>query len=321
MPDLDFPTSPSVNDTYSFGGKTWVWTGSYWRLQQTGAINNIPIGNVVPAAGTFTTLSATGNIYGNGYNIDGVSKNQTFSQNSVPTGAIQGDVWINTDTGRQYIYFSDGTSSQWAEMEPFQAYSSTVTIANVSQQIDSFTGDGSTVTFTLTNTPTSANVVTVNYNGATLLHSSYSVSGANITFGSAPANGYEFDVTTIVGGDSQSVPAAGSNTQIQFNNTGVFGGTANLTFSTATNTLATVTISATGNITGDYILGNGSQLTGLPATYSNANVSTYLASGNNTSNIVTTGNISGSFLLGNGSQLTGVASKAYATGMSLVFGG
>ena len=35
-------------------------------------------------------------------------------------------------------------------------------------------------------------------------------------------------------------------------------------------------VSATGNITGSYILGNGSQLTGLPAQYSNANVAAYL---------------------------------------------
>jgi hypothetical protein len=61
----------------------------------------------------------------------------------------------------------------------------------------------------------------------------------------------------------------------------------------------TGSISATGNITaganilGQYILGNGSQLTGLPATYSNAQVSSYLASGTNTANIITTANITG----------------------------
>jgi hypothetical protein len=65
-------------------------------------------------------------------------------------------------------------------------------------------------------------------------------------------------------------------------------------------------ISANGNVTGNYIIGNGSQLTGLPASYSNSNVATYLASGNNTSNIVTTANISGNFFIGNGSQLTGI---------------
>jgi hypothetical protein len=49
-------------------------------------------------------------------------------------------------------------------------------------------------------------------------------------------------------------------------------------------------ISALGNITGNYILGNGSQLTGLPATYGNANVATFMA-GFGSNGISTTGNI------------------------------
>lgn len=28
---LNFPNSPSLNDTYTFGGKTWTWDGSIWR--------------------------------------------------------------------------------------------------------------------------------------------------------------------------------------------------------------------------------------------------------------------------------------------------
>ena len=107
-------------------------------------------------------------------------------------------------------------------------------------------------------------------------------------------------------------------------------------------------ISAVGNITGSYILGNGSQLTGIASSYGNANVVANLAAlgsnpvsttGNITSgniltgglisatstitsaanltggNILTagtvsaTGNITGNFFTGNGSQLTGVVSS------------
>ena len=81
--------------------------------------------------------------------------------------------------------------------------------------------------------------------------------------------------------------------------------------SNTTGTLQTIvqgndgSVSATGNVTGNYIFGNGSQLTGLPATYSNANVATFLADFG--SNVVsTTGNITGGYFLGNGSQLTGL---------------
>jgi hypothetical protein len=58
------------------------------------------------------------------------------------------------------------------------------------------------------------------------------------------------------------------------------------------------TISVAGNITGNYIFGNGSQLTGLPATYGNANVATFLAAfGSNT--ISTSGNVTAGNFIGN----------------------
>ena len=51
-------------------------------------------------------------------------------------------------------------------------------------------------------------------------------------------------------------------------------------------------------------------LANLPAgNYSNSNVSSFLASGTETSNIVTAGNISGTYLFGNGSLLTGITAN------------
>jgi hypothetical protein len=96
--------------------------------------------------------------------------------------------------------------------------------------------------------------------------------------------------------------------------TGVFSATGDITSVaniTGGNILTAGAITATGNITGNYFLGNGSQLTGLPSTYTDANVTTLLANlGSNvisgTGNITTTANISGNYILGNGSQLTGL---------------
>ena len=64
------------------------------------------------------------------------------------------------------------------------------------------------------------------------------------------------------------------------------------------NLISSGSITATGNITGNYILGNGSQLTGLPATYGNANVTTFLAAYGSNS-ISTSGNITAGNLVGN----------------------
>jgi len=73
-------------------------------------------------------------------------------------------------------------------------------------------------------------------------------------------------------------------------------------------------VSVSGNIVGNYILGNGAFLSGLPATYGNANVANYLPtfSGNLTAgNIsaagnITGGNVSGNYLYGNGVYITGL---------------
>lgn len=32
MTAIDFPNSPSVNDVFTFGSKSWKWTGTVWSL-------------------------------------------------------------------------------------------------------------------------------------------------------------------------------------------------------------------------------------------------------------------------------------------------
>jgi acetaldehyde dehydrogenase (acetylating) len=71
---------------------------------------------------------------------------------------------------------------------------------------------------------------------------------------------------------------------------------------------------AAGNVVGNYFIGNGSQLTGLPETYANANVAAYLPTytGNLASlqgNVTTTANITANYFIGDGSQLTGITAQ------------
>ena len=41
---LNFPSSPSVNATYTFNSKTWTYTGNAWALTSGGALDT----SVVP---------------------------------------------------------------------------------------------------------------------------------------------------------------------------------------------------------------------------------------------------------------------------------
>ena len=165
--------------------------------------------------------------------------------------------------------------------------------------------------------------------------------------GNVVANGVKTDNLYYANGNPWDLQQpAGSNTEIQFNNNGSFGASANLYFDSGSKTLHVVgnigatnanittvianignianinsndanvgniivatanvgNLTATGNITAAYIIGNGSQLTGLPAAYGNADVANYLPTytGNLSAGNVSftglaniTGNISGNAL-------------------------
>lgn len=56
---VDFPSSPSLNDSYTFNGRTWVYDGTAWRGPvATVAIDNA-IANMVASINTQTGTSYT----------------------------------------------------------------------------------------------------------------------------------------------------------------------------------------------------------------------------------------------------------------------
>jgi len=110
------------------------------------------------------------------------------------------------------------------------------------------------------------------------------------------ANRYPLIVSTTSGNSVQEIPAGDF---LDLSQSGI---------SNSGNISVSGIVSATGNITGSYFIGNGSALTGISAgsSYGNSNVVTLLAAFGSNS-ILTTGNITGSYFIGNGSQLTGLA--------------
>ena len=120
--------------------------------------------------------------------------------------------------------------------------------------------------------------------------------GSTVIWGEIAQAG-NISVTSIQRGNSNVVIAdLGSNITV-----GV-GGVSNIAVFTTTGQQVLGAVSATGNVTGSFILGNGSQLTGLPATYANSNVAAYLLT--NTGNIAA-GNISATGNVTGGNIVTG----------------
>jgi len=114
---------------------------SYTVAGVAGNVSNIQLASGISSSGLLTTANiteltnlyftnarsrasisiASGNVNGKGYydSTTGVlsinAANVTVSS-SAPTDPYIGDVWINADTAVEYLYFSDGTSFQWAEV-------------------------------------------------------------------------------------------------------------------------------------------------------------------------------------------------------------
>jgi len=161
---------------------------------------------------------------------------------------------------------------------------------------------------TFANISATGNIVTTNGNisGADYITGNFFVGdGSQLTGITVTANtgNITFNNSTVVGPSFGVAPSANSSVYIQPT---IDSATA-YQFS-GSNMSAPGNVSAVGNIAGNYILGNGSQLTGLPATYGNSNVTTLFAAyGSNT--ISTTGNITAGNFVGNGSTLSNVATQ------------
>lgn len=226
-----------------------------------------------------TGLAVTGTVTGNGIATTTVS-------NTAPANPEQGDVWIVGNTGVQLIYFTSGGNSQWAEMEAttsieIQDYGNANVVANLAALSSNpvsttgnvtagyFLGNGSQ----LTGLPAGY----ANSNVAAYAETGWAgniIPAANITYDLGNATNRWQDIwlsnSTIYLGSAQIsadgsavvLPAnstvGGSQIVVETNGSSEFA--ANVT---AGNLISQGIVSATGNITGNYILGNGSQLTGI----------------------------------------------------------
>lgn len=78
---LDFPSSPIVGQTYTYGTTVWQWDGSTWAA------------------------SVSGGAY-------------VYASDTAPSPAATGSLWWDSTTGTLRVYYTDANSSQWVDAIP-----------------------------------------------------------------------------------------------------------------------------------------------------------------------------------------------------------
>ena len=89
-----------------------------------------------------------------------------------------GEIWITSQAYKFVLETSTGVL--------IATYDNVVAAGSGTYTVQNFTGDGTTVAFTLTNAPASENSTNVYINGVYQQKNTYSVAGAVVTFSQAP---------------------------------------------------------------------------------------------------------------------------------------
>jgi len=256
------------------------------------ATGNIQAGNLNVPVGTVTagTVSASGNVRGGNL----ITSGQISATGNLVAG--------NVDTTRldaDYITVGGYVSAIGNVYGNNFIGSSLSVTGNVSAGNVAITGTFGAASLSAAGNITGGNLIT---SGNVI--GSYFVGNGSLLTGITVSAG-----TSILNGNSNVAVAANGNVTISS------AGVSNVVTVSDTGAYVVGVVSATGNVTGTYLLGNGAFITGLPAGYSNADVANYLPtySGNlpNLTGLVsTTGNIAGNYFIGNGSLLTGITASA-----------
>ena len=335
---------PYFANTYDLGGSSTRWNNVYANVTNSvthTAIGNVTGGNLLTGGVVSATGNITGNyILGNGSQLTGLPAtygNANVVANLAALGSNPVSTTGNIDAGN--ITLSGNLTVNGAPIygapASFAKYTRTTTqtgiVANtvvVCNVLENSFGSDITVN-------TSTGNVTLAPNNTYRLRGT---PGALVSSGSQAGGAwrwYNATTSTYVGEIGTSISPAASNYNTGANDTAEVVITPNVTTVlqlqmvavSNMNTIGGATsieggypwidveviggqapitaFSTTGNVTGNYFIGNGSQLTGLPATYGNSNVSTFLAAfGSNT--VSTTGNVTSGNLIVVGTATTGI---------------
>ena len=273
----------------------------------------------ITSVGTLTSVTVTGNVTGGNINTVGIvsATGNVRGGNIFTSGLVvaTGNIYASGNLGTAGLLFVTGNIGTGNSINGFNlSATGTVTGAYL-------VGDGNQITNLPAGNYNNANVsaLLASFGGNVISATGNITTTANVSGGNLKTTGLISATGDITGGNVNAGASivATSHTGATFSATGnITGGnifTAGQVTATGNVTggnLRTVgQVTATGNITGSFFVGNGSLLTGLPATYSNSNVQAYLPTySGNVGNITAVGNITviNGIFSGNGSGLTGV---------------
>ena len=105
MAAFNFPASPSNGDTYTLNSVTYQYDGTKW----------VRYSAAVGAQGATGSAGAQGAQGSQGH--QGLQGAQAHISTSAPSSGVNnGDLWWESDTGDLAIYYNDGSSSQWIDI-------------------------------------------------------------------------------------------------------------------------------------------------------------------------------------------------------------
>lgn len=146
-------------------------------------------------------------------NTGGGGTTDTYARNTANAA------FITANAAYEQANTGGGGSDTWARAQANAAFETANSASNtansitgnIAVNIDNFTGDGTTTTFTMSTAPTDANNVIINVNGVIQLKEAYTVTAnsTTLTLSSAPANGAKVDAIIFKSG---AVSASGGGT-------------------------------------------------------------------------------------------------------------
>ena len=254
--------------------------------------NGSTVGGVSLAKGDLSNVSNTDFLSkANSAGVSGGGGNTTVSVgSSVPVAPSSGNLWLDTNTGILYVYFNDGTSSQW--IQPIFPYPDTTIFATTSYVNTAVTGLATTsyvntavtglastafVTSAVSAATFSLNVEaddstlravtsgsTVRFTGSGGITTASDSSGNITIIGGGTTGNITFAVTTIDSSDSSAIrftPAVIFDSDVTIQNNLVIDNSVNVALDLSVNNRLTVKdIVLTGNFS--------SQGSGVPELFS-----------------------------------------------------